>query len=339
MKGARAARPECVARAVELSACCPIAAHASRCPRRQVCQSNRAYNVLGTSLATQHARHAAWRTARLYAAAAANLARCNAGAPVYGADLLRLTEGLAHPCSRALNPERVAVTDRAWTGPSAASQAVWMAAMEAEARALLAGTGLTQQPPQPAGGAPLITELPDAPAAPETAAAPPAPVPAPPQQNGAAPADAVAALPNGAQPSSGGAMEVDAPPPASQQPAPAEAAAAAAAADGAAAGDDDASQAGAYGLRKRASNAPTASQLLAGEWSPAPEEHGAAAAALPSPTQAGGPSPAAAQRRRGEGRAAPAPAAGVLGLSGAALQGSLPWGGEAAGEEQGVAYR
>lgn len=84
-----------------------------------------AMRTLASALATQHARVAAWRSARLRATAAINAMRCSAGAPLYGADTLALLSGLAHPCSPALNAERVTVTDHTWVGPSLASFRIW----------------------------------------------------------------------------------------------------------------------------------------------------------------------------------------------------------------------
>jgi hypothetical protein len=81
--------------------------------------------TVASSLAAQHARTAAWRTSRLRAAAATNAARCNAGAPLYGSDLLDIVSRIAHPYSSALNVEHVTVTDHTWVGPSAASYRVW----------------------------------------------------------------------------------------------------------------------------------------------------------------------------------------------------------------------
>lgn len=99
--------------------------------------SSVAMRVLAGSLAAQHAQHSAWRTSRLVAAATANLARCGAGAPLYGLDLIELLSNIAHPCSAALNTDGVLATDFVWEGPSAAARGVW----EGEAAAVrLIGT-------------------------------------------------------------------------------------------------------------------------------------------------------------------------------------------------------
>eukprot|EP00983_Pelagomonas_calceolata_P101181 1158665-Pelagomonas_calceolata.AAC.3 len=45
--------------------------------------------------------------------AALNAARCNAGCPLYGNDLVTLLEGIAHPSSRALNPDLIQVCSQA----------------------------------------------------------------------------------------------------------------------------------------------------------------------------------------------------------------------------------
>lgn len=97
------------------------------CPplRSTLVSNSPAYRVLAASLASQHARHTAWRASRARIAAAINQSRVSTGAPVYGADVIDLVSGIAHPTSKALNTHLATVTDYAWVGPSETSEAVF----------------------------------------------------------------------------------------------------------------------------------------------------------------------------------------------------------------------
>lgn len=111
-----------------------------------------AYMVLAASLAQQHQRHATWRTSRLRLMAWLNTLRCRAAAPLYGADLLRAVANMAHPDSKALNPDLIQVVDHTWT-PFAADEAQAGAVAAGSGAGVGAGAGAVAAAPTGAGSA------------------------------------------------------------------------------------------------------------------------------------------------------------------------------------------